>query len=932
MSTTNDGSESVDDFLARIANVKEGRDEADEARTRRMEEEILKSRKERQARRAERARSLSPSKTGPAQVASPMLDSPTKDRALNPPVDFSPQSKTLSRSKAVTGRASPTKDPEIPSSRPPSFPDRANTPSHSQTNTAGLTRSGTLSWQQRPTSRDGAPSGQRPLSSLASIRSPPPESSKTDSSEEPSRKDIAASLAQKDPTWFRQTQDRGLNSAAYRKSQVEDGPTDMPTSKSMQLPGMSQHRAPSKSPTPDDRTLQATPPVQSISQADSDRFKRGNTPDIAALRNSMVIPPTQLRPTSQESYSSRPLSLNSSSNTESTAGPDRSSSILSSNRSPSPTKGLGGFVESAMMKRSDSVNKRWSVKANSGLKRGDSVASGRPPSSLHTRGLSRDAQTTRDNTPSSPLASSRPGSSHVQNPVSSPVLKDVPSKVEQQENVSDRDASTNPITESAPPAEQTISRPTTPPNDSQLARSPSKTMDSRRWSPTKSTWLESALQAGTEPPKIQPLKEAQPKWKVDLQRSRSKANRDVSPDKTKQPDKEPSDIVKPLSLRRSETNPATVQNATPPALKEQRERPPSLPKPNGLKASKTSDSTALSAPTSDQSKDIPVSLDVSEEDVAVGGEKEEVKEPIVSEVSEVSEKKPPAPKPKPQTPPKTDFRATLRSRTPGPTPTTDKEPEFKSIFGKLKRTTTQNYVAPDELKSNILSGKAALNITEGPQKTKRVDEFKESILAKKEEMKTSVTKPTQQTETKEKPEAPVPEALARRKTLSKASAPNLAKAVFASQPTPSKPEVKPKVALKSMESSTPPTLVKQGEELPTRSTPAVAPVRDTAKTSESWSYKETPTPTAASSADSQARLLPDDKAASAKSGAVVAPSVGGEAVLPAKASFSPGMVEKPLNTGSSSRSVAPAVTTTGGISASSKLASRLNPNLAAMLS
>lgn len=52
MSTTNDGSESVDDFLARIANVKEGRDEADEARTRRMEEEILKSRKERQARRA----------------------------------------------------------------------------------------------------------------------------------------------------------------------------------------------------------------------------------------------------------------------------------------------------------------------------------------------------------------------------------------------------------------------------------------------------------------------------------------------------------------------------------------------------------------------------------------------------------------------------------------------------------------------------------------------------------------------------------------------------------------------------------------------------------------------------------------------------------------------------------------------------------------
>lgn len=49
MSASNDGSESVDHFLARIASVKE-KDEASAA-TRRMDEEFLKGRQERQARR-----------------------------------------------------------------------------------------------------------------------------------------------------------------------------------------------------------------------------------------------------------------------------------------------------------------------------------------------------------------------------------------------------------------------------------------------------------------------------------------------------------------------------------------------------------------------------------------------------------------------------------------------------------------------------------------------------------------------------------------------------------------------------------------------------------------------------------------------------------------------------------------------------------------
>lgn len=52
MSASNDDSESVEQFLARINSLKDRRDREDEERTRKLEEEILQGRKERQARRA----------------------------------------------------------------------------------------------------------------------------------------------------------------------------------------------------------------------------------------------------------------------------------------------------------------------------------------------------------------------------------------------------------------------------------------------------------------------------------------------------------------------------------------------------------------------------------------------------------------------------------------------------------------------------------------------------------------------------------------------------------------------------------------------------------------------------------------------------------------------------------------------------------------
>ncbi|KAK5947633.1 hypothetical protein PMZ80_001786 [Knufia obscura] len=916
MSAGKDGSESVDQFLARIAGTPQGRDEA----TRRMDEEFLKGRQERQARRLERARSISPSKTGPAKTSSLSLDTPsTAERALNPPVDFSPQSKTLARSNAVTGRISPTKEIEAPSPRPLPSPTRSDSLSSAQQTASGLARSGTLSWQQRPASRDGP--RQRPLSGFASVRSLPRQPVEDEKQEEPSRKDIAASLAQKDPTWFRQTQDRGLASAAYRKNQVEDTPEGS-TSRSMQLPGMSRSREPSKSPVPEDRPTQKEK-QSAIDQKDLDRFKRGTTPDIAALRNSMTEKPPPLRPTRQDSSATRPLSTDTSTTEDGTPDLTRSASMLSQNRPVSPTKGLGGFVESAMMRRSDSMSKRWSVKSNTGLKRGDSVAGARP-TSLHNRGISRDIPPTRGETPSSPLASSRPGSSHNVEPVASPVLGNRSSQ-DPQDDLSHSSKREPVVSSSAVKVESATDRPQTPTDDAQLIRSPSKTMDPRRWSPTKSTWLESALQQKGEPPKMQPMKEEQPKWKVDLQRSKSqRASRDVSPDKRPQSQ----------DLQSQDSSVKDTPAKTSPAIK-------SSPKSTTTTSTTAfpdwgTSSSIVGKSSPKESADPKQETTLKPEVKSAGVKTDQVKEQPMTdperseEVSKTSpvetSRKPPVLKPKPQTPPKTDFRATLKSRATGSEQSTKAEPEFKAVFGKLKRATTQNYVAPDEFKTNILSGKAALNLTGGPVKTKRVDEFKESILAKKEEMKAAPPKPQQREEPKEKLETPIPEALARRKTLSKASAPNLAHLKSQANDESPKPVTKPQVALKSPEIAKTEHDAKLSGQVLLNKPPGASLAAAEPAISKSLSSIKDEKAESTKLSTQQARPLP-----------VISPKPA-EANIPSPKSdvatnirdLSPSSISLAAQTAVRSPEVSPPPKADS--TAASKLASRLNPNLAAMLS
>jgi hypothetical protein len=58
MSTAAEDAESVDQFLARIASLKDRHDREDEERIRKVEEDILQGRKDRQARRAGKSMAL----------------------------------------------------------------------------------------------------------------------------------------------------------------------------------------------------------------------------------------------------------------------------------------------------------------------------------------------------------------------------------------------------------------------------------------------------------------------------------------------------------------------------------------------------------------------------------------------------------------------------------------------------------------------------------------------------------------------------------------------------------------------------------------------------------------------------------------------------------------------------------------------------------
>ncbi|KAK0710883.1 hypothetical protein B0H67DRAFT_539845 [Lasiosphaeris hirsuta] len=660
-------SDEVSDFLRSVELLKGRREEEDEARSRELEEKILQEKRERQARRAERARSISPQKSSPANTPSPTVHRTSLVQGSDGPGRSSPGPET-----SGSPRARPAQPESMDSATDYSTsPTKENdSPFETETKRSSLTLASPLtgppprsplSWQRRPTSQASDRPKSRPLSMVAAENaaarsSPNPAEPTAPADPNPTRDQIAQSLAGKDPTWFRQTADRGQSSAAYRRTQVEDQDTLDMSSLRTQLPGMSREPAPE--------------PVKEISQP----------------------PPESPAPPAHNKFAS-PLSLSSVqrleppaniSSAESEAPSiDRQPAIsptgrTSPTRPRSPTKGMGGFVQSAMMKRSDSV-KRWSVTSPGGLQRADSAVSTRASVEASQRSV--------------PAKPSRPGSM-LGDGSTTPTSRPTSSHEKEEEKRVDSVEQT-PLEAKEEPEQ------TTPPT------SPSKTMDPRRWSPTKASWLETALNKPESPkPKPTPPATNQPAWMVELNKVKAqKTGGTPSVDLGRSATLPRKPEVKPSGLMRSSPMGANV-------------KPVALGAFPGVPATAASDKPSLGSFRGNLSK--PSSRRGSEDPGSEG----------------TSDEAPAVAKTKPDTLPTKDFRANLKPRVPPPdTSTPGHVDELKNVFGNLRRTKTVNYVPPDELKSNILRGKAALNLTGGPKKPDKVDEFKEAILKKKEEFK-----------------------------------------------------------------------------------------------------------------------------------------------------------------------------------------------------
>ncbi|KAB8556643.1 hypothetical protein FH972_025679 [Carpinus fangiana] len=706
-----DSGEDVTDFLRRIKELGEQRDREDAERTRKLEEEIVEGRRQREARRAERARSLSPEKQSnpgtPRSLRSPSI---IPDEQMAKPSRATPSAMPkaeVNRDKlllssavnptAPTPRGTSPEREHITSSREceqPASPKSSSKPSPSN---AMPIRSGTLSWQQRPASLRGPRS--RPLSTVD--RNPSPLSASPVKEQEPTRANIAKELGSKEPSFFRQTADRGVGSAAYRKTQVEETDTI-------------DH---GRSATPQGRQLHG-------------------------LIRAASIEPEQITASPQTSAGARPLITESPSYApETTVTTQRPSAVenypnplsRSPVRSASPTKGLGGFVSSAML-RSDSVNKLHSAQPST---TGDGPI--RQDSNARFRRLNRSGS--KDGLPS---ANSMPRLGDASN-LALEHRASIEDKPRPSSSYGDAHSITNKPQSSY---ERSQERPTTPKADRSSVISPQMS-PTKRWSPTKnkSSWLESALKQPESPKTVSQPNAArmQPAWLVDLNRNKQqRMSKDISANVAAEVVTNPSIPLEPslqntnedkhLLQKDSETSQQKEQPMFPKSQEDKPQIPQPRPKPARL-------SEGLS--------EVVDKVEIDQENTAPVDTRDAVKT-----------------KTKPNTPPKKDLRSSLRSTPASPTKR-EEEPEFKSAFGKLKRTQTQNYKAPDVLKNNIEAGKAALNITGGPQPSVRRDEFKESLLERKKTMKEKAPDPKllHKPKLSDKAEEPIPEAFAKRRVL-----------------------------------------------------------------------------------------------------------------------------------------------------------------------
>ncbi len=304
---------------------------------------------------------------------------------------------------------------------------------------------------------------------------------------------------------------------------------------------------------------------------------------------------------------------------------------------------------------------------------------------------------------------------------------------------------------------------------------------SKRWSPTKSSWLENAINKPESPrPKAAPAQ--QPSWMSELNKAKQQRGS--------------VDLGKPRDFK--EVTTASFMRSPPMGGLIKSQSLGGLSSELGAGISKSKAKTPSSSPSSRpqvsvhetaaskalelELEPLPFTKSVTQE-TRPPDEKAMQHEPATKEAASISQspraklspdkpngRRSPSVKGKPETPPKKDFTSNLKPRKVSGAKETEDEPEFKNVFGKLKRTQPQNYKAPDELKDNIMRGKAGLNVTGGPKQTERKDEFKDSILKQKEGMKLPSASTTIRNASSSVPkdqDVPLPEALAKRQDLAR---------------------------------------------------------------------------------------------------------------------------------------------------------------------
>ncbi|KAL4956783.1 hypothetical protein BDW69DRAFT_157786 [Aspergillus filifer] len=780
-----EGSEDVNDFLQRIRELGEKRDKEDEERTKKLEEEILQGRKERQARRAERARSISPTKD-----SSPILDparlsisSLSQRAAIDPPEQLEP---TTPRTPVHDTHSTPVpvrnETPSLENSPRGSRMEGTEAGVSPKASPTLRSRTGTLSWQQRPSSRDL--SGNRFSFSTSPSREARFRTLSNASAADSGvlRSPLASQTTSRESSSLRQAHE---NATPVQTTPLEE-PKTAPVDVTKTPEPKAEEQTESKDNGPTTTTEEQSPPPSRASSSFADSSLGNRLSSVSSVSTATGLG-SPLPVSSAQKFEPPNLDKDTDSQLTSPPSPLRRSPERSPERPTSPTKGLGGFVQSAMLRRSDSVSKRWSAQLPSGLSRSNSITSTR--NSFAAPSTTDTSSTPRLNRESSYFSPHRPTSSHSEATTVGQTKEEerpaTPSGSNRSESIGRpplamhaRSSSTVSVDTSG----ESTSRPTTP---------NSRTMDPRRWSPTKSTWLESALNL-SESPRHKRQTSQQGSWSKDrptrgsVDLGRRGSFKEVNPGGLMRTMPLGTHVKKqslsgiPDVLKTESTSPTKEKPLS--DLSPTKEKPLSESSP--AKEEPTADARPLSAEPSSpiKAKDVEIPPEVTEtvEETIEEPPKPKNVPPALSPTLKVNTEVPlPSPRepirdpllsrPKPQ-PPVIDFRANLRKREVVKDQSSSAEPEFKNVFGKLRKAEASNYVAPDELKNNILRGKAALNQTGGPKKTQRVDEFKESIVKQRESMKLNGGSVRHNTiEQGEAPATVVPEAIMKRRTLTKSS-------------------------------------------------------------------------------------------------------------------------------------------------------------------